>query len=99
MVKLLMSWDIQSGKETDYFEFVMKEFAPGLMRLGLEPTDAWYTMYGNCPQVLTGSVTRDIEAMRQILSRQEWYTLRERLMDYVSGYRQKVVRATGGFQI
>ncbi len=98
MVKLIMNWDIQSGKETEYFEFVMKEFAPGLMQLGLEPTDAWYTMYGNCPQVLTGSVTGDLDTMRQILSSEEWRKLHERLMDFVSGYQQKVVRATGGFQ-
>lgn len=99
MVKLLMSWDIQHGKETEYFEFIMKEFAPGLMRLGLEPTDAWYTMYGQYPQVLTGGVTGDLDAMQQILSSQEWQALLERLMDYVSGYQQKVVAATGGFQL
>ena len=99
MVKLLMSWDIQHGRETEYFEFVMKEFAPGLMRLGLEPTDAWYTMYGDCPQVLTGSVVKDMDTMRQILSSQDWHDLYERLMDYVSGYQHKVIRATGGFQL
>jgi hypothetical protein len=98
MVKLIMNWDIQSGKETEYFEFVMKEFAPGLMQLGLEPTDAWYTMYGNRPQVLTGSVAGDLDTMRQILSSEEWHKLHERLMDFVNGYHQKVVRATGGFQ-
>ncbi len=99
MLKLLMSWDIQPGKETDYFEFVMKEFAPGLMQLGLEPTDVWYTMYGNCPQVLTGSVVEDMSAMRRILASQEWHNLHERLMEFVSGYQHKVVYATGGFQL
>ncbi len=99
MIKLLMSWDIQQGKETEYFEFVMKEFAPGLMKLGLEPTDVWYTIYGDCPQVLTGSVVEDMETMRHILASDEWHALYMRLTDYVHEYQQKVVRATGGFQI
>ena len=49
MVKLLMNWDIKTGHEQSYFEFVMQEFAPGLMRLGLQPTEAWYTVYGQRP--------------------------------------------------
>jgi hypothetical protein len=72
MVKLLMNWDIKSGHEQPYFEFVMQEFAPGLMRLGLQPTEAWYTVYGEAPQILTGAVTNDIQSMRQILSSDEW---------------------------
>ncbi len=53
-VKLLMTWDIQAGREQDYFEFVVREFLPGIQRMGLEPSDAWFTMYGECPQILTG---------------------------------------------
>lgn len=96
---MLMSWDIQPGKETEYFEFVMKEFAPGMIQLGLEPTDVWYTMYGQCPQVLTGSVVKDVDTMRKILASEEWHTLRDRLTGYISDYKQKVIRATGGFQL
>jgi hypothetical protein len=54
-----MSWDIKSGREQPYFEFVVREFAPGLMRLGLQPTEAWYTVYGEGPQILTGAVAED----------------------------------------
>ena len=98
-LKILMSWDIQPGREADYFEFVMKEFSPGLVQLGLEPTDAWYTMYGDCPQVLMGSIVKDMDTAQQALSSDEWHNLQERLMGYVSGYRHKVIRATGGFQL
>jgi hypothetical protein len=99
MYKLLMSWDIKAGREQPYFEFVVQDFAPGLIKLGLQPTEAWYTVYGKGPQILTGAVTRDLETMREILAGEEWRRLRERLMDYVSNYRQKVVEATGRFQL
>ncbi len=35
MVKLLMSWDIHAGNEAEYFQFVIQEFVPGLLKLGL----------------------------------------------------------------
>ena len=99
MMKLLMSWNIRTGREAEYFEFVVKEFAPGLMRLGLQPTEAWYTVYGDCPQILTGSVAEDIQAIQHILSGAEWHELMDKLGVYVTDYRQKIVQATGGFQL
>ena len=45
-VKLMMKYDIKPGREQEFFEFQVREWVPGLQRLGLEPTDHWYTMYG-----------------------------------------------------
>jgi len=99
MVKLLMRWDIKSGQEQPYFEFVMQEFVPSLMRLGLQPTEAWYTVYGKAPQILTGVVTNDLATMRQILKSDDWQQLRGRLMEYVANFDQKVIPAGGRFQL
>jgi len=99
MFKLLMNWDIKSGHEQSYFEFVMQEFAPGLMRLGLQPTEAWYTVYGQGPQILTGAVTDDMETMRHILDSDDWRQLRERLLEHVHNFSQKVVQSSGRFQL
>jgi hypothetical protein len=63
-VKLLMSWDIIPGREQEYFEFVVREFVPGIQRLGIEPTEAWLTTYGKRPQILTGGVAEDYDRMR-----------------------------------
>ncbi len=99
MVKLLMSWDIQPGRESEYFEFVVREFAPGIMRLGIQPTEAWYTVYGGGPQILTGGVAEDLQTMQQILASDEWEELLEELMSYVTNFRQKIVAATSRFQL
>ena len=50
--KLLMTWDILPGREQEYFEFVVRDFIPGMQRLGLEVSDAWFTMYGDHPQIM-----------------------------------------------
>ena len=45
------------------------------MRLGLQPTEAWYTVYGEGPQILTGAVAEDMETMRRILAGDDWRQL------------------------
>jgi hypothetical protein len=99
MVKLLMTWDIRPGKESEYFEFVVQEFAPKLIRLGIQPTEAWYTVYGNAPQILTGAVTEDRKTMDAVLNGEEWQTLRDKLTTFVNNFTYKVVTATGNFQL
>jgi len=99
MIKLLMSWDIKPGSESDYFEFIVREFAPGIMKLGLQPTEAWYTVFGDGPQILTGGVAEDLSAMQSILSSGDWQKLQRKLFSYVTNFKFKIVRATGRFQL
>lgn len=98
-VKLLMTWDILPGHEQSYFEFAMQTFAPTLMRLGWQPTEAWYTLYGNAPQILTAGTCDSVERVREILDSPQWQELRSRLTEYVTNFRYKVVPATGRFQM
>ena len=98
-VKLLMSWDILPGQEQTYFEFAMRTFAPEMMKMGWQPTEAWYTLYGDVPQILTGGITDTAAEMREILDSDEWKSLLEQLEEYVFNLTYKVVPATGRFQI
>lgn len=98
-VKLLMSWDILPGQEQAYFEFAMRTFAPELMKLGWQPTEAWYTLYGEGPQILTAGVTDSVDKMREILDSDEWEELQKSLLEYVTNFEYKVVPATGRFQM
>ena len=99
-VKLIMRWDIKLEREQEYFEFVVREWVPGITRMGMEPTGAWYTAYSHNKQsqILTEGIVDDLDTMRGILDSGDWKRLQERLMDFVSNYEQKVVRVTGDFQ-
>jgi hypothetical protein len=99
MVKLLMSWNIRPGRESDYFEFFIRDFAPALLELGIQTSDAWYTYFGDHPQILAGALADDLESMQQALASEEWRDLKAKLLTYVTDYTQKIVRATGGFQL
>lgn len=99
MIKLLLTWDIKPGQDQEYFEFMVREFAPGITRLGLTPTEAWFAVYGDCPQILMEGITDDLEAMRKLLVSDDWTTLYDKLLKYVDNYQQKVVRGSPGFQL
>ena len=101
-VKLIMNWDIKPGHDQDYFEFKVREWIPGIAELGLKPSGAWYTGYSQeeCPQILTEVVAKDLTTMQEILETEEWFSLHEKLLEYVDNYEQKIVRIrNGGFQL
>lgn len=97
-VKLLMSWDIAAERETEYFEFVIGEFIPGIQRMGLEPTEAWATIYGEYPQIQVAMLAPDLPDAQRVLSSVEWTNLRDQLFTFVKNYSYKVVPAKAGFQ-
>jgi len=97
-VKLLMTWDIAPEHEQEYFEFVIGEFIPGVQRLGLEPTEAWATIYGEYPQIMVAMLAPDLPDAQRVLNSVEWGKLREQLFTFVKNYTSKVIPVKGGFQ-
>lgn len=97
-VKVLMTWDISSEHEQEYFEFVIGEFVPGVQRLGFQPVEAWATIYGEYPQIQVGMLAPDEAKAQRILSSADWSDLRDRLFGFIKNFSYKVVPARGGFQ-
>ncbi len=96
--KLIMTWDIAPDREQEYFEFVVREFIPGVQRMGFEVSDAWVTVYGNQPQVMVGATLPTAGKVKQVLRSSEWKSLNNQLLDFVKNYSQTIVDAKGGFQ-
>ncbi|MBP9675805.1 MAG: hypothetical protein KBD67_03615 [Anaerolineaceae bacterium] len=98
-IKLIMTWDILPEREQDYFEFVVREYIPGIQRLGFDLSDAWATVYGNKPQIMVGLIIGSSRKARQILLSEEWSSLNNLLQDYIQNYTVKMVYARSSFQI
>ncbi len=97
-VKVIMTWDIAAERDQEYFEFVIGEFIPGVQRLGLQPAEAWATIYGAYPQIQVGLLANDASQARRILASGDWTLLQDRLFGFVKNYAHKIVPARGGFQ-
>jgi len=97
-VKVLMTWDISPERDQEYFEFVVGEFVPGVQRLGLQPVEAWATIYGQYPQIQVGLLAETVQRVQTVLDSQEWGQLQQQLFGYVNNFSFKIVPARGGFQ-
>jgi len=97
--KLLMQWDIRPGRDSQYLEFIVRDFVPAVARMGLQITDAWYTLHGDVPQILVAGVAPDETVLRKILVSQEWEALLKSLSEHVSNFEKKIVPDRGRFQI
>ena len=98
-VKLIMNWDITPEHEQEYFEFVVREYIPGIQRLGCALTDAWATVYGARPQITVDVVVANTRKARQLLLSDEWLALNNHLQDFIQNYALKVVYARNSLQI
>ena len=97
-VKIILTWDIAAEHEQEYFEFVLGDFVPGVQRLGLLPSDAWATMFGDYPQIQVGMISPSLEQAQQAINSDGWRTLQDKLYNFVHNYTCKVIPARGGFQ-
>lgn len=98
-VKLLMTWNIQPNREAEYSEFVVNEFIPRLNRIGLFDLEFWYTRYGECDQIQASGICESNSQIKNIFDSEEWENLHAMLLEYVTDYQQKIIRATRGFQL
>ncbi len=97
-VKLLLSYNVRSGKENAYRRFVLEELLPKAQELGLMPTDAWHTAYGNYPTRLIGFAAEDLDTAHTALASDEWDAMMRQLKGYTDELSQRVVPLHGGFQ-
>ncbi len=97
-VKVIMSWDIVQGREQEYFEFVVRNFMPGVQKLGLALSDAWVTIYGEHPQILVCAIVPGLDRAQNIIRSDEWLSLNDHLLDFVTNYEIKLAPLQGGFQ-
>lgn len=98
--KILLTWNIRAQSERDQREHfrLVREFVAKLPTLGLKLEDAWYTAYGNAPQVLLGIVAYDQvgQDLRTVLKSEAWEQLIGEIKAYIMDYRQRVVTLTPG---
>ena len=97
-VKILMSWDIAPGREQEYFEFVVREFLPGVQQLGFTLEGAWATVYGNHPQILVDAVLPDHHEAEKLMHSEKWQNLFGQLQNFILNYSIKIAPARDGFQ-
>ena len=93
MLKVLITYDMQEGKEQDCQEYLVNKLAPGLAKLGFRVSDVWYTVWGNPPQITSGGEVEDVAQARTIFRSNEWEQLAEGMEDISRNLSVRLVRS------
>jgi len=99
LVKLVLSFDIRPGTQQVYYQFMISQFVPAVQGMGLQMSDAWHTVHGDCPGRVTGFVGLDLAAVQKVLNGTEWAELETRLEEYVTNYSWRIIPLRDGFQL
>ena len=98
-VKLLMTWDILPNREQEYFEFLISDFIPEIKGLGISVVNAWYTLYGEQPQIMVSAKIQSQAALNVAMASKEWQRLLDNLLQFVENFTYKVIPSRTGFQL
>ena len=99
MVKVIMTWDIQHGKEQDYIEFAVGTLGRPMSTLGLQINDVWYTIAGNGPEMVLSGLMRSRSEAESLFASRDWSQLEKQLRTYVENVKVKFVTPRAGFQL
>jgi hypothetical protein len=93
MYKVLISYDMQAGKEQECQEYLINKLAPGLARMGFRIADVWYTIWGKSPQILSGGVVEDLDQAQRIFLSDSWDQLATGMRKLTDNFQVRVVKS------
>ena len=99
MIKVIMTWNIQEGKQQEYIEFAVSEFGPTLGALGMRISEVWYTVAGSDPEMVVLGVMPNRRAAEKLFAGYDWKQLEKRLMTFVEDITIKFAPPRAPFQL
>jgi len=92
MLKVLISYDMQPGKERECQDYLVNKLAPGLAKLGFRLSEVLYTMWGKSPQILSGGVVENLEQAQKIFQSNAWEKLENEMEALTNNFKLRLVR-------
>ncbi len=99
MVRVIMTWDIQDGKEQDYIEFAVGELGPKLDALGLDIKDVLYTVAGAGPEMVIWGFMKNRSDAEGLFASRDWSQLEKKLLTFVENVKIKFAKPNGPFRL
>lgn len=93
MYKVMISYNMQPGKEHECQDFLANKIAPGLGRLGFRFSDVWLTLWGRSPQILGGGTVKDVADAERIFLSDAWIEMKGQMERLTTDFQVKLVNA------
>ncbi len=97
--KLIMTYDIQVGKQSEYSQFILGQFIPGIQALNLYVMGVYHTVYGNYPARQAEFAAESWEIMVNAIQAERFQELEGHLLTFALNYNRKIVKFRKGFQM
>jgi hypothetical protein len=91
MVKVMISYDMQEGREQEAQDYLVNKLAPGLAKLGFRLSDVMFTVWGNSPQITSAGELEDVETARTIFHSSDWRSLAEGMDELTTNLHVRVM--------
>ncbi|MCO6453595.1 MAG: hypothetical protein J5I90_22625 [Caldilineales bacterium] len=98
-IKLVISYNMKPGEEEACQRYVVEELGSTLNEFGFRFLDAWYTMWGDGPQMMGSGLLADVETARTLLLSDRWQEVVDGLEPYVEDFSVRLIQPAGTFQL
>ena len=98
-IKLVISYNMQPGKEEACQRYIVQEVGAVLNKFGFRFTEAWYTAWGNGPQIMGCGLLESAEVARELLNSDAWHKSIAGLQRYVTDLSVRAIEPAAAFQV
>lgn len=90
-VKLMHYWTINPSSKEAYADFIIKQFIPGVNRLGMHTVAGWSVLVGSYSEIIMETVSSDLNMLETALKTRDYRLLKSNLLNLVTDYKTKVM--------
>ncbi len=94
-VKFNQYWTVIPDRTKEYEKFIIRDFIPGLNRLGIQIVAGWSVIIGAYTEIMLEGVSNDLDRLEQALKQSKYKELHDNLLSYVKGYKTKILVPSG----
>jgi hypothetical protein len=93
-MKVVISYDMNEGREQEAQDYLVNKLAPGLAKLGFRVSDVWYTVWGSSPQITSGGEVETVEKAQDIFYSKEWKKLEAGMGELTRNFKVRLVKSS-----
>jgi hypothetical protein len=94
MYLFVQSWDIIRGKETEYTDFVLRRYLPGMREIGLDVDGGFHVVVGAGPNISVVTASPDFQNLQAALDTDYFLILTGEFQEFLANYSSRIFKDT-----
>lgn len=94
MYLFVQSWNILRGKETEYTDFVLRRYIPGMRKIGLSFIGGFHVAVGAGPNISVVSAFPDLLKLQAALDTEDFLGFTSEFQEFLVNYSSRIFKET-----